>query len=244
MHAYCKSNHSYYDKYTIQYLAINHQNYRTYLMTASIDVIDAIDVIDGLLPQTQCTKCGYQDCYDYAKAISNGEKHNRCPPGGQNGSNELAKSLKREKLLLDITCGTHQPKKVAWINEDLCIGCTKCVLACPVDAIMGAKNLMHTVIQEECTGCDLCVEPCPMDCIEMHDLPLIAQLESLSETQYEAQKIHYRLKHNKRTLRIKKQQADQSKKHQGNIHLRNINIDKKAYIKQAVESFKAKKKMD
>ncbi|WP_440615668.1 RnfABCDGE type electron transport complex subunit B [Cysteiniphilum sp. 6C5] len=207
-------------------------------------MIVSIDAIDALLPQTQCTKCGYQDCYDYAKAITNGEKHNRCPPGGQQGADALAKLLQRENLSLDKTCGTHQPKKVAWINEDLCIGCKKCILACPVDAIMGAKKLMHTVIQEECTGCDLCVEPCPMDCIEMHELPLEAQPHALTDIQYEAQKAHYRNKHNKRATRLKQQKENETKKHQQNIRLSNMNIDKKAYIEQALANFKAKKKMD
>ncbi|WP_100550973.1 RnfABCDGE type electron transport complex subunit B [Caedibacter taeniospiralis] len=207
-------------------------------------MIVSVDAIDAILPQTQCTKCGYQDCYDYAKAIKNGEKHNRCPPGAQEGADKLAHLLQRETLALDESCGKHQPKQIAWINENLCIGCMKCILACPVDAIIGAKKLMHTVIEEECTGCDLCVEPCPMDCIEMRELPLQKQPKFLSHKQNEAQKNHYRLKHNQRKFRMKQQKVAETQKHQQNIELNNLNIDKKAYIQQALANFKAKKKLD
>ena len=118
--------------------------------------------INALLPQTQCTKCGYQGCEPYAQAIaSEGAAINRCPPGGDEGIVALANLLERPVVALDRECGTHQPLQVAVIDEQFCIGCTLCIQACPVDAIIGASKLMHTVLPEQCTGCDLCVAPLP-----------------------------------------------------------------------------------
>jgi electron transport complex protein RnfB len=127
-----------------------------------------IEQIDALLPQTQCGQCGHPGCRPYAEAIAAGEEHNRCPPGGEATVEALSQLLGREVLPLDAEEGVDVGvKKVAFIREDECIGCTKCIQACPVDAIVGAAKLMHTVIADECTGCDLCVEPCPVDCIDM-----------------------------------------------------------------------------
>ncbi|MCF8172535.1 MAG: electron transport complex subunit RsxB [Candidatus Methylopumilus sp.] len=124
--------------------------------------------INALLPQTQCTKCGYQGCAPYAEAIaSEGAAINRCPPGGGDGIAALAQLLKQPLVELDASCGSHQPLQVAVIDEQFCIGCTLCIQACPVDAIIGASKLMHTVLPAQCTGCDLCVAPCPVDCISM-----------------------------------------------------------------------------
>ena len=124
--------------------------------------------INSLLPQTQCTKCGYQGCLPYAQAMASGEAPiNRCPPGGDAGIDALASLLNRPKLPLDESCGTHQPLQVAVIDEQHCIGCTLCIQACPVDAIVGASKHMHTVLADWCTGCDLCIPPCPVDCIQM-----------------------------------------------------------------------------
>jgi electron transport complex protein RnfB len=124
--------------------------------------------INALLPQTQCTKCGYQGCEPYARAIAlDGAAINRCPPGGQEGIATLAALLRQPIHELDPSCGVHQPLQVAVIDEQFCIGCTLCIQACPVDAIIGASKLMHTVLPEQCTGCDLCVAPCPVDCISM-----------------------------------------------------------------------------
>ena len=126
------------------------------------------DRIDALLPQTQCTKCGYPACRPYADAIANSEADiNRCPPGGEAGVRKLAALLGRAAKPLDPQYGVEQPRRVASIDEALCIGCTLCIQACPVDAIVGAAKLMHTVVTELCSGCDLCVPPCPVDCIEM-----------------------------------------------------------------------------
>jgi electron transport complex protein RnfB len=124
--------------------------------------------IDALLPQTQCTKCGYPACRPYAEAIAGGEAEiNQCPPGGEAVIGALAALLGREARPLNPRNGTAQPRRVALIDEARCIGCTLCIKACPVDAIVGAAKLMHTVVTELCSGCDLCVAPCPVDCIAM-----------------------------------------------------------------------------
>jgi electron transport complex protein RnfB len=135
-----------------------------------------VERIDALLPQTQCGQCGYPGCRPYAQAIANGDQINKCPPGGQTTINDLADLLDVPAPSLDEEHGEEsEVKKVAYIREDECIGCTKCIQACPVDAILGAAKQMHTVIESECTGCDLCVEPCPVDCIDM-----IPQEQSIS----------------------------------------------------------------
>ena len=125
-----------------------------------------VEQINALLPQTQCGQCGYPGCKPYAEAIANGDKINKCPPGGQTTVQALADLLDVEAEPLDAE-GGEKPRMVARIREAECIGCTKCIPACPVDAIVGAARQMHTVIKDECTGCDLCVEPCPVDCIDM-----------------------------------------------------------------------------
>lgn len=126
-----------------------------------------VEQIDGMLPQTQCGQCGYPGCRPYAEAIADGDAINKCPPGGQSTVEALADLLDLEALPLEGGVEDEPVKTVAYIREDECIGCTKCIQACPVDAILGAAKLMHTVIEAECTGCDLCVEPCPVDCIDM-----------------------------------------------------------------------------
>ncbi|WP_353552880.1 electron transport complex subunit RsxB [Paraburkholderia terrae] len=126
------------------------------------------DLIEDLLPQTQCTKCGYPDCRAYALAIAQGEaSYNQCPPGGAEGVARLAKLLGKPVIPLNLEHGVERARPVAFIDESLCIGCTLCMQACPVDAIVGAPKQMHTMVAELCTGCDLCVPPCPVDCIEM-----------------------------------------------------------------------------
>lgn len=124
--------------------------------------------IDALLPQTQCRKCGYQGCKPYAEAISLGQADiNQCPPGGEQGIQQLAALLGIATKPLDPAFGVERPRMVAVINEAECIGCTKCMPPCPTDAILGASKHMHTVIVELCTGCELCVAPCPVSCISM-----------------------------------------------------------------------------
>lgn len=124
-----------------------------------------VDKIDAVLPQTQCGQCGFPGCRPYAEAIAKGEAEiNRCPPGGSDGIKKLAELLGREAKPLD---GEAKPKSVAVIGEPTCIGCTLCIQACPVDAIVGAAKQMHTVVADLCTGCELCLPPCPVECIDM-----------------------------------------------------------------------------
>jgi electron transport complex protein RnfB len=131
-----------------------------------------IDSIDALLPQTQCTRCGYPACRDYAQAIAVEQADiNQCPPGGRAGIDALASLLLRKTKPLNRANGVEKPREVAVIDEEVCIGCTKCIAACPLDAIVGAAKLMHTVITNECSGCELCIAPCPVDCIAMRPAP-------------------------------------------------------------------------
>jgi Na+-translocating ferredoxin:NAD+ oxidoreductase subunit B len=180
-------------------------------------VIDA-SAIDDLLPQTQCTRCGYTGCRPYAEAVAHGEAEiNRCPPGGTETIVALAELLGRSALPLDRDTGLETAPTVAYIDEDRCIGCTKCLPPCPVDAIAGAPRRMHTVIAELCTGCELCVAPCPVDCIIM--IPLLASpLPSLalpspqdSRARYEAhdQRVARRAAERAATLADKKRGARQ-----------------------------------
>ena len=132
------------------------------------DSITLADRIEDLLPQTQCTKCGYAACRPYAEAVAVGTaNYNQCPPGGHEGVARLAALLGKPVIPLNPANGIERPRPVAVIDESLCIGCTLCMQACPVDAILGAPKQMHTVIEALCTGCDLCVAPCPVDCIAM-----------------------------------------------------------------------------
>lgn len=127
-----------------------------------------VDKIDQILPQTQCGQCGYAGCRPYAEAIAAGEADiNQCPPGGEATILALADLLGRDPKPLNAEHGEEQPKRVAVIDEETCIGCTLCIQACPVDAILGAPKQMHTVIESECTGCELCIAPCPVECITM-----------------------------------------------------------------------------
>jgi electron transport complex protein RnfB len=133
---------------------------------------DLAKAIDALLPQTQCTRCGYAGCAPYAAAIANGEAPiNQCPPGGSATIRALAALLNLPVLALNPDNGRETPPRVAWIDESRCIGCARCLAPCPVDAIVGASKFMHTVLREHCTGCELCLPPCPVDCIELRDGP-------------------------------------------------------------------------
>ncbi|TXI91490.1 MAG: RnfABCDGE type electron transport complex subunit B [Neisseriales bacterium] len=129
---------------------------------------ELIDKINSILPQTQCTRCGYPSCKDYATAIAEEKADiNQCPPGGNEGITLLANMLDKEVKPLNPENGKIEPRRLAIIEEEACIGCTLCIKACPVDAIIGANKMMHTVITSECTGCDLCIPACPVDCIKV-----------------------------------------------------------------------------
>ena len=129
------------------------------------------DQLEDLLPQTQCTKCGYPACRPYAEAMADGSaSYNQCPPGGIEGVARLAKVLGKKVIPINPVNGIERPRPVAFIDEALCIGCTLCIQACPVDAIVGAAKQMHTIVTDLCTGCDLCVAPCPVDCIAMVEI--------------------------------------------------------------------------
>jgi electron transport complex protein RnfB len=126
------------------------------------------DRIDALLPQTQCGRCTYAACKPYAEAVASGAADiNRCPPGGERTIRALAALLGRAPLPLAAEVGPEKPRQVAWIDESRCIGCARCIPACPVDAIIGAQQMAHAVIAGHCTGCELCLPPCPVDCIEI-----------------------------------------------------------------------------
>ncbi len=165
-------------------------------MTNHISVLT--ERINALLPQTQCTRCGYDACLPYAEAIAQkDEAINRCPPGGEEGIQQLAALTGQAVQALNPECGTHEAPTVAWIDEKHCIGCTLCIQACPVDAILGANKRMHTVISDRCTGCDLCLAPCPVDCITM--LPAnrewTPELATAAKKHYEARSQRLQHKH-------------------------------------------------
>ncbi|HSI38142.1 MAG TPA: RnfABCDGE type electron transport complex subunit B [Methylotenera sp.] len=171
--------------------------------------LDALIVsIDAILPQTQCKQCGYDGCKPYAAAIAANEADiNQCPPGGDLGIRALADLLAVEYRPLNAEHGVHKPKVLALIDEATCIGCTLCLAACPVDAILGAAKQMHTVIASECTGCELCLPPCPVDCISLEpvvEMPamLIKQVADLARERY-----------NFKLFRIEREKLELAQKH-------------------------------
>ena len=159
--------------------------------------------IEDLLPQTQCTKCGFAGCKPYAEAISKGEANiNQCPPGGQEGVERLANFLGRPVITLNPVNGVERQRPVAQIDETRCIGCTLCIQVCPVDAILGAAKKMHVILPQLCTGCDLCVASCPVDCIDMIPVtPGETGWTAWSQTQAD----DARARHDFRTLRLQRE---------------------------------------
>lgn len=164
------------------------------------------DRLEDLLPQTQCTKCGYPACRPYAEAVADGAAgYNQCPPGGIEGVARLAQMLGKPVIPLNPLNGVERPRPVAVIDETRCIGCTLCIQACPVDAIVGAAKQMHTVLPSLCTGCDLCVAPCPVDCIDMVEVtPGRAGWDAWSQAQADAA----RDRHAFRTRRLQRERAE------------------------------------
>ncbi|TQK02537.1 electron transport complex subunit RsxB [Herbaspirillum sp. SJZ107] len=163
------------------------------------------DQIEDLLPQTQCTKCGYPACRPYAEAIARGEAEiNQCPPGGMEGVARLSALTGRPIIPINPANGVERPRPVAFIDEALCIGCTLCIQACPVDAIMGAAKQMHTILPSLCTGCDLCVAPCPVDCISMLPVTERTGWDAWSQEQADAA----RARHDFRSERLQREKEE------------------------------------
>ena len=164
------------------------------------------DRIEDLLPQTQCTKCGYPACRPYAEAIAAGSaSYNQCPPGGAEGIARIAELLGKPVIPINPVHGLERERPVAVIDESACIGCTLCIQACPVDAIVGAAKQMHTVIASLCTGCDLCVPPCPVDCIDMQAAtPGRTGWAAWSQADADAA----RARHDARTLRLQREKQE------------------------------------
>jgi electron transport complex protein RnfB len=164
------------------------------------------DRIDAELPQTQCTQCGFDGCRPYAEALACGESDiNRCPPGGEAGMRALARLLEQPEKPIDPECG--QPRErpvVAVIDESICIGCTLCIQACPVDAIVGTGRMMHTVIESECTGCELCIPPCPVDCIDL--------VENRDPTPPRERAAHFRARYEARNERLARDAEDRRRR--------------------------------
>jgi electron transport complex protein RnfB len=177
----------------------------------------SVEDIDALLPQTQCTRCGFSGCRPYAEALARGEVAiNRCPPGGQAGVDRLARLLGASSMALDPACGVEVPASVALIDESKCIGCTLCIQACPVDAIVGASRRMHTVLLEECTGCGLCLPPCPVDCIRIEPLTALqasgAVLEDRPETTWRERAGRARQRHAAHVGRLARERGEREER--------------------------------
>jgi len=171
-----------------------------------------VDQIDAILPQTQCRQCGFPGCKPYAEAIARGKADiNQCPPGGDEGVQALATLLDLRPKPLDAGRGPTLPKSVAVIDEQRCIGCTLCILACPVDAILGAAKFMHSVLVSECTGCRLCLQPCPVDCITMERVAeTLAEGKSTAKALARQQADHARLRHEARLKRKEWENLDKA----------------------------------
>jgi electron transport complex protein RnfB len=165
------------------------------------------EAIDTLLPQTQCTQCGFDGCMPYARAVAAGAADiNQCPPGGADGMERIAALLGRAPKALNPAKGAERVRALALIDEARCIGCTLCIQACPVDAIVGAARLMHTVIAELCSGCELCLPPCSVDCIDMVPLPLAQSAWTQAMAAAARERFAFR------TLRLAREQTERAER--------------------------------
>ena len=212
--------------------------------------ITLIDAINALLPQTQCTRCGYQGCKPYAEALAAGDAINKCPPGGAATIRALSQLLHKPVLPLDPVHGVEGPRTIAVIREAECIGCTKCIQACPVDAILGSAKHMHTVIVSECTGCDLCVAPCPVDCIDIISLPAPPLSDERAWHDLRQRAVHYKSRYDFHQARKAEEQAQEERRRAERAALAQQKqdaaegtaaADAKAAIAAALERVKAKK---
>jgi electron transport complex protein RnfB len=192
-----------------------------------------IELINAELPQYQCGRCETPGCRPYAEEILNGSPHNRCVPGGQDTADKISKILNTDSLTLDHDYGPEIKPQIAYIIEEDCIGCTKCIDACPVDAINGAANLMHNVINDLCTGCELCIEPCPVDCIELIEASEEQSLKIRKDSDHFFQ-LKNRLiqRKNKKSKLNKSISENLSIAESINKKLTNRNIDKEQSIKK------------
>ena len=197
-----------------------------------------VEQVDALLPQTQCTQCGFRGCGPYAHAIATGRADiNRCSPGGEAVIRKLAALLRRPVRPLDPSCGVEKARHVAFINEAQCIGCTLCIQACPVDAILGATRQMHTILAELCSGCELCVAPCPVDCIAMlpasgADAVWDTERARAARARFEARNSRIALGAAERNERLSKSAAER---------LAHAGPDKHATIQAAIERARARR---
>ena len=176
-----------------------------------VDKIPLADRIDNILPQTQCGQCGYPGCRPYAEAIASKQADiNKCPPGGEEGIRDLANLLGIPFKPFEEGV-VPKPPSVAFIDENICIGCTLCLQACPVDAIAGASKQMHTIIAPLCTGCELCVEPCPVDCIDMLPLPqrITTRTQKRAAAHAARERYHFHLERIERDKREKAERLAQ-----------------------------------
>ena len=172
------------------------------------------DRINDILPQTQCRQCGFPGCRPYAAAIVRGDADiNQCPPGGMAGIIRIANLLGRDPKPLNTAYGKHKPKMLAVIDESTCIGCALCIEACPVDAILGAAQQMHTVIRDECTGCELCIAPCPVDCISMVPLTQYGMPETAAE-HIQQKAFAARARYELRLQRLERDKTERAARHQ------------------------------
>jgi Na+-translocating ferredoxin:NAD+ oxidoreductase subunit B len=186
--------------------------------------------IDALLPQTQCTRCGYPACGDYANAIATDAADiNQCPQGGARGIELLAQLLGRQAKPLNPINGVEKPREIAVIDEEICIGCTKCIQACPVDAILGAAKVMHTIIAAECSGCELCIAPCPVDCIAM--VPANDARDALQLAP------HYRERYELHLARIAREEAEAAYA----VAQRKTSVESTSTVSDAVARSRARK---